>query len=308
MFENNENLFKTVIGDFSPPESWRDHVYLAPACKERFLTSSDIPELSQFSIGMAGLADLSEGYFVERDGVEMHTLLFTLEGEGLLTTPVSQVVLKANTLTVLPANTSFRFQLLAHGLADEDQVSQPASQWKMAWMLLSNTEKWQSVAAMGQSVIPFQQCEQVWSLMAILHHEIGGRPSYRTLLTSELSRLLTGVEAKPSTSTVRVQTLFNEIESQLHLPWTVKYIAECTFISEEQLNRICKSLFSCSPRQRLITLRMEKAVDLLWNKDWSITMIAQRLGYKDPYNFTHRFKAYHGCSPRAYRKQHMDGS
>ena len=292
MFEKNENLFESVIDDFVPPKEWRDDVYLSDACKERFLTVSEIPEIANDGFYMSGLAELREGYVVERNNPGLHTLIFTVEGEGMLTTPKTRVTLAQNSLTILPATSCFRFE-----------IKDPNIEWKMAWLLLPEREQWREIEEMGQVVIPFYQCEQVWSLMTLLHSEINGRPSYRKLLSSELSRLLTGVEVKPSHSTMRVQSLFNQIESQLHLPWTIKEIAEKCFLSEEQLNRISKSLFGCSPRSRLITLRMEKAADLLQYQNWTITMIANRLGYKDPYNFTHRFRKYYGCSPREYRKR-----
>ncbi|MCA2470945.1 AraC family transcriptional regulator, partial [Vibrio alginolyticus] len=44
MFENRQNLCESVIGQFSPQHEWHDDVYLAPACKERFLTLTEIPE------------------------------------------------------------------------------------------------------------------------------------------------------------------------------------------------------------------------------------------------------------------------
>ena len=47
---------------------------------------------------------------------------------------------------------------------------------------------------------------------------------------------------------------------------------------------------------------MEKAADLLQYSEWTISMTAQHLGYKDPYNVTHRFRKYFGCSPSQYRK------
>ncbi|MDG3085420.1 AraC family transcriptional regulator [Vibrio hannami] len=295
MFKNNKNLFKSVISDFEPPVIWQDHTYLAPACKERFLTLSDIPELEAQQFFMAGLSELRDGYEVERLGADLHTLLFTLEGEGQLTTSNTRVPLKQDTLTILPANIPFRFELPEHD-----------THWKMVWVLLPAGSKWDYLAEFGQSVVPFQECEQIWSMLVLLHSEIGKRSSYRKLLISEISRLLTGVEAKPMTSVMRVQVLFNQIESQLQMPWTVKDMAARCFISEEQLNRISKSLYGCSPRSRLISLRMEKAVDLLHNKDWTVGMIAQRLGYNDPYNFTHRFRAHFGCSPREYRKKHIN--
>lgn len=34
-------------------------------------------------------------------------------------------------------------------------------------------------------------------------------------------------------------------------------------------------------------------------------MIALRLGYQDPNNFTHRFRKYYGMSPREYRQRYL---
>lgn len=298
MFKNNENLFKSVIDDFVSPTEWKDSVYLADACRERFLTVTDIPELEKAGLfHVAGLSELYDGYQVERNGVDVHTLLFTLSGEGVLTTPTGRMEITPNTLTILPADSCFRFE-----------IKDPTIEWKMVWMLLPDDDNWRDIGAMGQVVLPFYQCELVWSLMALLYSEINGRGSYRNLLISELLKLLTGVEAKPLNATMRVQTVFNEIESRLQQPWTVKFMAEKCFLSEEQLNRISKTLFGCSPRAKLIALRMEKAVDLLKYQDWTITMIAHRLGYRDPYNFTHRFRHFYGCSPREYRKRlHASG-
>jgi len=292
MCENRENLCKSVIDKMKPKAIWHESVYLANTCKERFLTSSDIPELRHEGIFMAGMAELVDGYHVEREGMAIHSLIFTLEGSGILTTGERVEFIEPYTLVVLPAYIPFRFEL------------NPVDNfWKMIWLLPENSEKWKSFVTLGQTILPYYQCEQLWSILNLIHCEIGGRAGFRHLLVSELNLLLTGVESRPLHSVSRVHTLFNEIESQLHLPWTVKEMALRCYLSEEQLNRISKKLYERSPRARLIQLRMEKAMDLLQSKEWSISMIAQRLGYRDPYNFTHRFKKYCGCSPSHYRKK-----
>ncbi|MGF1687317.1 AraC family transcriptional regulator [Photobacterium japonica] len=296
MLKKPENLCGSVnVGLALPAQrtQWQEVVYLAEACKERFLTQSDLPELVDNGFFMAGLADLSEGYEIERVQTFHHTLLFTLEGMGKLTTPEREYCLLPNTLTVLPVGKPFRFEL-----KDADKS------WKMAWVLLQPSEKWQPLAMNGQRVEQSRVCEQVWSVMNLLHSEVGGRSSYRKLFASELSRLLLGsATMAPSNSVLRVQSIFNDIESQLHLNWTVKGIAKQCYLSTEQLNRITKQLYQCSTQQKLIELRMEKAVDLLQNREWTVGMVALRLGYQDPFNFTHRFRQYHGCSPREYRKR-----
>ncbi len=291
MCENRQNLCESVISKISPKSHWQEDVYLADACKERFLTSSDIPELSQEQIFMAGMAELADGYHVERCGVAIHTLIFTLEGSGILTTAESVELIEPYTLLVIPAHTPFRFEL-----------NPVDNYWKMVWLLPQETRKWKQFSELGTTILSYHQCEQIWSLLNLIHCEINGRTGFRRLLVSELNLKLTGVESKSTSSVSRVHTLFNEVQSQLHLPWTVKEMAAKCFISEEQLNRISKNLYAMSPRARLIQLRMEKAADLLQYREWTISMIAQRLGYRDPYNFTHRFRKYFGCSPSRYRK------
>ncbi|WP_019612833.1 AraC family transcriptional regulator [Psychromonas ossibalaenae] len=295
MCKNRQNLCKSVISKIKPKSQWQEDVYLADACKERFLTTSDIPELHQEQIFMAGMAELADGYHVERCGVAIHTLIFTLEGSGILTTAERVELIEPYTLLVIPAHMPFRFEL-----------NPVDNYWKMVWLLPQVSEKWKQFAELGQTILPYHQCEQIWSLLNLIHCEINGRTAFRRLLVSELNLKLTGVESKSTSSVSRVHTLFNEVQSQLHLPWTVKEMASQCFISEEQLNRISKNLYAMSPRTRLIHLRMEKAADLLQYREWTISMIAQRLGYKDPYNFTHRFRKYFGCSPSRYRKNILE--
>lgn len=295
MCEKPQNLCESVIEQFAIKTEWHDDVHLAPACKERFLTLTEIPEWKRADIFMAGLAELRDGYHVERDKVGVHTLLFTIEGGGVLITPDFVKEIEPYTLTILPVDTCFRFEM-----------NPSKGIWKMVWLLPQNTEAWQHLSHLGQTVVPFRGSEQVWSLMTLLYNEIGGRTGFRQLLISEVQRLVKSVETPISTSLSRVQTLFNEVEGQLHLPWTIAEMAKQCFISEEQFNRLSKQLFNMSPRSKLIELRMHKAADLLQYPAWSVAMIANRLGYRDPYNFTHRFKKFYGTSPTRYRKRLLE--
>ncbi len=82
MFKNRQNLCKSVIEQFDSKAEWVDEVYLSEHCDERFLSASDVPEFAAEDIFMAGMANLLDGYHVERKGVDVHTILFTIEGEA----------------------------------------------------------------------------------------------------------------------------------------------------------------------------------------------------------------------------------
>ena len=293
MFQNSKNLFKSDIRDRTITRDWRDHVHLSDQCKERYLTQASIPELSKYDIFMAGIAQLSKSYEVERRGENVHTVLVTTEGEGSLITEHGIYTIHSNTVTILPAGMPFRFELL--------DKTRP---WKMTWFLLKPTERWHPLIMLNKHIIPFDSSEQVWSISSLLNAEIGGRPAFRQLLMTELVRYLDTGKTESTTSTIRVQAIFNTVESQLHQTWKISDIAKQCFISEEQLGRICRTLYGVSPQAKLIAMRMNKAQELLRYSDWPIAAIANRVGYKDPYNFPHRFSRTFGISPSQFRKQY----
>ncbi|MEH6563911.1 MAG: helix-turn-helix domain-containing protein [Halopseudomonas sp.] len=56
-------------------------------------------------------------------------------------------------------------------------------------------------------------------------------------------------------------------------------------------------------QQILDSLRGEQAAWLLSHTELSIERVAERLGYQDTSNFSRTFRRWHGCTPRAYRRQ-----
>lgn len=53
-----------------------------------------------------------------------------------------------------------------------------------------------------------------------------------------------------------------------------------------------------------MTLRMNRAAELLENTDDKITSIASAVGYSDPLTFTKMFKRIKGMSPSDWRHTH----
>ena len=103
MFKKQQNLCESVIDTMKPKSTWQDEVFLAEHCKERFLTVEDIPEMKSCGVYMGGMAKLYDAYWVERESVNVHTLIFTQEGGGILTTSTSVQAITPYTLVVLPA-------------------------------------------------------------------------------------------------------------------------------------------------------------------------------------------------------------
>ncbi len=58
-----------------------------------------------------------------------------------------------------------------------------------------------------------------------------------------------------------------------------------------------------SPKEYLLSLRMEKAKSLLEKTDMPINAVANSIGYSDQLAFSRMFKEYSGISPKAFREE-----
>jgi AraC-like DNA-binding protein len=84
-------------------------------------------------------------------------------------------------------------------------------------------------------------------------------------------------------------------------PVPTSSMAAAAHVSVAQLNRLFGRATGSAPAAAVSRLRCARAEDLLANTDLSFTAIARLCGYADAAHFSHRFRALHGVSPRAYR-------
>ena len=79
-------------------------------------------------------------------------------------------------------------------------------------------------------------------------------------------------------------------------------IAQNIGIDRRYLSSIFKERLNLSPQEFLINFRMNKACELMENRQLSISDIARSVGYEDPLQFSKIFKKMTGKSPTDYRK------
>lgn len=73
-------------------------------------------------------------------------------------------------------------------------------------------------------------------------------------------------------------------------------------MSKENVRRVCLNDFGVSPMRQLARLRMSRAAELLAFTTDKLALIAERVGYGDPFSFSVAFKREMGRSPSAFRK------
>lgn len=83
--------------------------------------------------------------------------------------------------------------------------------------------------------------------------------------------------------------------------WTVDAMASLTGLSRSRFTYLYQSFFHTSPKEDLITERLQMAKYLLKNSNLNVSQISQKVGYDNLYHFSKLFKKNIGMSPSRYR-------
>lgn len=112
---------------------------------------------------------------------------------------------------------------------------------------------------------------------------------------------LEGKKANPREKRAKLESLIETIHDQPGKWWTVSEMAEFCNVSAPQLRREFRGHTGMSPKTYLDQFKMRKAIELLSDERSSVTEVAEKLGYLDPFHFSRRFKRVTGFSPTNYR-------
>lgn len=111
-----------------------------------------------------------------------------------------------------------------------------------------------------------------------------------------------GYEFKSPNKTYVVQQIMKYMEAHYREKISLDQIAENMYLSPFYISKLFKSETGDTPINYLISLRMEKAKELLdRNPALSIQEAAAQVGYEDAYHFSKLFKKYYGLSPMYYK-------
>jgi AraC family transcriptional regulator of arabinose operon len=99
----------------------------------------------------------------------------------------------------------------------------------------------------------------------------------------------------------RFRQIRSIILSQIEKPWTIVDMAKLLDLSPSRFSHIYSSIFHNSPKNDLLTERMNKAKFLLLSQSYTISEIATKVGYDSIYHFSKQFKKQTGYSPSTYQ-------
>ena len=87
---------------------------------------------------------------------------------------------------------------------------------------------------------------------------------------------------------------------------TLTEIADQNFISRHALSLAFKDIVGTTFKEYLLLFRITEAKKLLITTDFSVSQIAEAVGYVNVNNFVKIFKDREGTTPLQYRKQFVD--
>ena len=138
---------------------------------------------------------------------------------------------------------------------------------------------------------------------------IGGQQMVRTYLEQFLISVLRSETAEaetkifPTRETMEnhlVSEILNIIEGAVYTHLSVTDICEKLSYSKAYLSKIFKAYCGYSMSEYLVLLKIEKAKQLIREKQLNFTQISDRLAFSNPLYFSRVFKRVTGMSPREY--------
>ncbi|MCE2594599.1 AraC family transcriptional regulator [Motilimonas cestriensis] len=273
------------------------HFLISPKCQQKVLGQEDLIALAEQEILQCGTSVSVEQFTIERPDPEFFTLLFTFSGTGKVTTQQEEWLLEPGSLLVIPPHIA-------------NTIALASEEWQLAWMMLHPT------SPLVANILPQIQLLHM-PYGELLKNSIDGLVLAQTMPTlahSKLQPLLVAqmmqvlkasLSEQPiqSRQELRLKQVFEKVEKQLDVNWTVDKMAALAHFSAPHFHRLCKQYYQQSPSQHLIRLRMKHAKRLLSGTDWPIQDIAELVGYPELTNFSARFRKTHHMSPRAFRQQ-----
>jgi len=105
----------------------------------------------------------------------------------------------------------------------------------------------------------------------------------------------------------QIGTTLSAIHDSVNTPWTVESLAEAAGMSRSAFAARFKELLGQTPLEYVTEWRMQKAMQLLQQRDKKLIEVARLVGYESDAAFSKAFKRVVGANPGEYLKRGFEG-
>ncbi len=245
-------------------------------------------------------ADCSSGYSFGPYIRDFYLLHFVTNGTGTFHISNQSYTLKAGDLFFIPPG------ILTFYQADTD------TPWSYTWIGMRGTilPKVFNDAGLSKKNPILKYSDRLLDALnnVYLHSNTDGFDSLSTagclyLFLDELTKCGTSTGNVLTVQQTYIDAAVKYIDQNIYNSISVSALSDMLGIDRSYFCSIFKMSMGVSPQQYIINLKMQKAKLFLETTNVDIKYIADSLGYKDLYAFSHTFKRIHGISPKEWRTQ-----
>lgn len=270
---------------------------ISPLSVENLLPIKEFGGMHADMFHMLGYSVLDDYFYLRREKLNQHTLIFTHSGLGRMTLGELNFEAEPGTALFLPRGSTYELNLID-------------GPWVNTWTLLPDNNQWAYLRDRVASVYHCNENGAIEKTFLLLMEEyqqtVGRQPDIAQQLLAVMKQYVeraTQRELQASKDNIKLQMLFDKVNHKLSHKWSVTELASLVHLSQPHFHRLCRQEFGIAPLQYVNLLRIRRAEYLLKHSNYSVAYIAQMLGYADTFGFSHRFKKEKGMSPSAFRKQ-----
>ncbi|WP_426341641.1 helix-turn-helix domain-containing protein [Pseudoduganella sp. S-14] len=140
-------------------------------------------------------------------------------------------------------------------------------------------------------------------LVEFMQLSIAGCAAPPSLLQGWVPLLLDTLMLEPPRLQSRLTALLAHAEANLALPWTTESMAQFACMSVSRLHALFQDQLNTSPRAWLLSMRLNRACELLRHTGLPIADIALNSGFGDQSALTRAMRSRLDTTPAAYRRQ-----
>jgi len=274
----------------------RKSVSIPAACRERYvpLDHPSVGAWRRSAVVFSGSSELVPGYRIVSTRPDAIMLIATVGGRGWAATPAGTVVLKPGSLFVgVPG------EPVGWGVDD--------GSWRIAWWYLQPTAPWRGLLQPRGGLRPYAQVPLLATLLdALLDRLARGGTEDGDFARLHADSLLLHLRELADVSAPLIEddfaALWREVTRNLHDDWPVPALAARLSVSASSLQREARRRFGRSIHQELVHLRMEHARQTLRRTAYPLEVIAELVGFADPYTFSAAYRRWAGRPPSAERR------
>lgn len=101
----------------------------------------------------------------------------------------------------------------------------------------------------------------------------------------------------------QIESVKTQIDENPQERYVISELAEYCEISPTYFKKLFRECFGLQPHRYMIQKRLEKSKEVLAQTDWSISYIAELMGFASSSRFSDTFKKEYGYLPSTYRKE-----